>query len=600
MSHEIVTPLATRKTNSVVCAGKWYVENTEYPPVLATYRPLVNGEETFRAVHEAIARATRSVEIICWGFQPSMYFIRDRSAPSIGELLMSKAREGVRVRVLGWESPFNAAGLSGETNLPGKTPWRIMQHEMQSATREQYAFDRQWFSACADSEGDFTLLPQFVGRGFDSDDMAEIRHQLRSQAADPAISTSASMTMSTFASHHQKTVLVDFESPEHAVGFVMGHNMLDEYWDTDAHSARNRDEFGKPAPNAGARGFQPRQDISCQVHGPILEHLHHNFAKAWQRETGEDLLTLRQAKIIGPQMHMPSDQHWQMAQILRTQSQEGVRDIKRSYQESVRKAVRYIYIENQYFRWPPLAELIKEVARTQKEWGRDPGKHGPLYLFVVTNASKDSVGAGTQKTYEMLQSLGRANTIPNVTNAMRKKQLIREAPPKPVPDGARDVHGQMALSQWEQELDWRIRWFREADSKAVNLPNLKVHICSLVAPDPPPGKEWMPTYIHSKLMIIDDVLTTHGSANINSRSMESDSELNILHDWASVSGALRKRLWDLHTAGMGGQEDVTKAFEAWQYIMNENKNRILNERDRAPYAPLIEFFYTESNVTNVD
>ncbi|NAT62651.1 phospholipase, partial [Pseudomonas syringae pv. actinidifoliorum] len=45
--------------------------------------------------------------------------------------------------------------------------------------------------------------------------------------------------MSASASHHQKSVLVDYELPS-AVGFVMGHNSLDEYWDTDDHSALNR------------------------------------------------------------------------------------------------------------------------------------------------------------------------------------------------------------------------------------------------------------------------------------------------------------------------------------------------------------------------
>nr|CUV43046.1 protein of unknown function [Ralstonia solanacearum] len=36
-------------------------------------------------------------------------------------------------------------------------------------------------------------------------------------------------------SHHQKMVLVDYEMPERAVGFVMGHNTLDAYWDRDDH-----------------------------------------------------------------------------------------------------------------------------------------------------------------------------------------------------------------------------------------------------------------------------------------------------------------------------------------------------------------------------
>ena len=78
-------------------------------------------------------------------------------------------------------------------------------------------------------------------------------------------------------------------------------------------------------------------------------------------------------------------------------------------------------------------------------------------------------------------------------------------------------------------------------------------------------------YIHSKLMIVDDVFTTHGSANINTRSMQVDSELNIAHEWASVTQAMRRRLWDLHTGGKGAQDDAETAFKAWQDIINEQQ-----------------------------
>ncbi|MBB4822782.1 hypothetical protein HNP29_006206, partial [Pseudomonas alcaligenes] len=68
--REIVVPLSLRHTQDLMCTSPWFVSDTEYRPRPATYRPLINGEEAFRAVHEAIARATRSVDIICWGFQP--------------------------------------------------------------------------------------------------------------------------------------------------------------------------------------------------------------------------------------------------------------------------------------------------------------------------------------------------------------------------------------------------------------------------------------------------------------------------------------------------------------------------------------------------
>ena len=128
-------------------------------------------------------------------------------------------------------------------------------------------------------------------------------------------------------------------------------------------------------------------------------------------------------------------------------------------------------------------------------------------------------------------------------------------------------------------------------------PGLKVHICSLVAPDSLPDN-WMPVYVHSKLMIINDVFTTHGSANINTRSMQVDSEMNIAHEWASVTKALRRRLWNLHTNGKGMQDDPAEAFNAWEDILSENK--VFQSKGHAPSASLIEFLYNKPTLKDLD
>jgi phosphatidylserine/phosphatidylglycerophosphate/cardiolipin synthase-like enzyme len=601
---DIVVPVALQHTQEVTCTPPWYVKDTEYPPALATYQPLINGEDTFRAVHEAIDQAKRSVDIICWGFQPSMYFIRDREAPRIGELLKAKAKEGIKVRILGWEMPLNSAGFAGEANLPGKGTLRINDRALQSSTQAQYDYDRQWFAECAVSDDKAAQhgalgLPVFVSRGFDFNERAEIEHQMRRARLDPQVSSATRFTLAATATHHQKTVLVDFELPDRAVGFVMGHNMLDEYWDTNAHTALNRSEERKPPPHKGPRGKTPRQDISSRISGPILEALHNNFAKAWRKETGENLITSRQSMQCGPQLQCTPDAIRQIAQIVRTQAQEGKRDIEQLYLQAVNNATQFIYIENQYFRWPPLAELIKAVAAGQTRAGRDPGIHGPLHLFVITNASDDAVSPGAVNTQRMLQSLGRGELIPEVTKLQRIEAVKQNAPPRPTFE-PHDRVGQQELAWWEAELNRQTRAIRESTVQAEERPGLKVHLCSLVAPDSPAGKPWMPVYIHSKLMIVDDVFTTHGSANINTRSMQVDSELNIAHEWASVTQALRRRLWDLHTDKKGAQDDAGAAFKAWQDIIDQNKKRQGDKYSGSPYAPLVEFYYDKATLKDLD
>ncbi|MFB4023219.1 phospholipase D-like domain-containing protein, partial [Klebsiella pneumoniae] len=138
---------------------------------------------------------------------------------------------------------------------------------------------------------------------------------------------------------------------------------------------------------------------------------------------------------------------------------------------------------------------------------------------------------------------------------------------------------------------------KDSDIPMVPIPGLKIHICSLVAQDSPVDN-CMPVYIHSKLMIINDVFTTHGSANINTRSMQVDSEMNIAHEWGSVTKALRKRLWHLHTNKQGSQDNPEKAFKAWADIINKNKE--CQQSKLKPVAPLIAFYYAKNELKDLD
>ncbi|WP_244563525.1 phospholipase D-like domain-containing protein [Pantoea rodasii] len=109
----------------------------------------------------------------------------------------------------------------------------------------------------------------------------------------------------------------------------------------------------------------------------------------------------------------------------------------------------------------------------------------------------------------------------------------------------------------------------------------------------------MPVYIHSKLMIVNDVFTTHGSANINTRSMQVDSEMNIAHEWGSVTQDLRRRLWRLHTNGKGMQDDSEDAFNSWGDIINRNE-ALKDAAKYKPSAPLVKFYYNDSKLKDWD
>ncbi|QCY13900.1 phospholipase D-like domain-containing protein [Pseudomonas sp. MPC6] len=151
--------------------------------------------------------------------------------------------------------------------------------------------------------------------------------------------------------------------------------------------------------------------------------------------------------------------------------------------------------------------------------------------------------------------------------------------------------------------------FPDKDSAGISnteINGLKVHICTLVAPDSPPDN-WMDVYVHSKLMIVDDVFTTLGSANINTRSMQVDSELNICIEGPAITRPLREHLFGVHTGGsvIGGQ--MSTVYKSWEEILVENNSARMNSSTEdssvsssSPVASVVEFLQSSPVRKNLD
>jgi phosphatidylserine/phosphatidylglycerophosphate/cardiolipin synthase-like enzyme len=654
-SKPITVPLQRGGIMSAKSTPEWFLTGTEYPRRAATFGLLINGENAFRAVHQAIEAAQKTVCIICWGFQPSMYFIRDGKSPSIGALLEKKAREGIKVRVLCWSqeistdlTTLNLVGMTSEPNTSGRRDLPI-EDKLPGMSDVQFEYNRQWFGLY-DAQTDHGVKRKirsiyrgitndtsiqnlvFRSRGFSPPDRAFIATK---SYLDKSISKTTRTVLAGAATHHQKMVLIDHESAEQAIGFVMGHNMLDLYWDTNAHSTKGRPS----AANLGANAPFPREDFSSRITGPILEDLYDNFQAAWNKALEDDRghaeadpLPIRSG--VEYKQKPRGDDVPMMAQIVRTQSQLGKFHIKETYLQKVKNATQLIYMENQYFRWPPLAERIREHAQKMSLWGRTPEEHGKLYLFVITNTSDEGMGDGAYNTQRMLETVGHGAALPAATRDARieRGELPQSQKEQYQARQAKVNAAQADIKQAEAErsgIDSDMRFLQGSSSEAitnryapvverlnaaqqrkadaqkelddwttktitaseVQTPGLKTLVCRLVAPDTPKGTPWVETYIHAKLTIIDDTFMTLGSANLNTRSMESDSELNILHDRPEVSRPARETLWDMHTRNYGGERiadlPLDDAYKAWEKIMAAN----LKQRKQllTPIAPLDAF-----------
>ncbi len=211
----------------------WFLKDAEYSRKPATFGLLINGEEAFRAVHEAIAAAQKSVCIICWGFQPSMHFIRDGKSPCIGELLEQKARAGIKVRVLSWALDFallkvGSTGLVGESNTPGRRIVAI-KDQLAGTTDDQHEYSEHWFSVYDVQAPTVSRIAQsfrgayrwvtddasmknlaFLSRGFSASDRSAIAND---RYMDPNVSGTTRGFLASPATHHQKMVLSITRAP---------------------------------------------------------------------------------------------------------------------------------------------------------------------------------------------------------------------------------------------------------------------------------------------------------------------------------------------------------------------------------------------------
>ena len=710
---------ATVNFNWFLKDAEKFENGTRSEPVPATFKALVNGKEAFEELHDRIENAQHSIDIAIWGFQPSMHFKRDGKSPCIGDLLIQKALEGKKVRILVWSLPGNIQTFS-EANL-GNKPGVWLKDKVEGVTSEQVDYDRWWYEAIqgeldevivnAKTDGivhvweaheiekheklvEFTKSPKRTNLIYKNRKVApqnedfkprilpdgrKVNHSFKDTELPDGKGTltdgSYDFALKKFKSHHQKTVLIDYEIPELAVGFVLEHNMVDNYWDDSNHSLKTT------LPNKGKNSPTPLQDVSSIVTGQVLWDINHNFCQSWDRQNnkqwGKDPVDIgitgkRQSFTrdhYQPNPSLVDDSKLVMAQIVRTYDQPNIEDIMKVYLKNIKQTTSYIYTENQYFRFPPLVREFISHWETIKNNGRT---EGPIHWFTVTNSSDEGIGAGTYTTNEMFKLLGRQEVMPGVAREIKREELGVELGKCKVnqailynlairspTSGERAAleekyeANEQEIKRIEKEianidLKQRKAEIKQAEQKTQNneniqhpnaienqelsqeeanltkelgyeisdTPGIKAHICTLMPKDEngkyvhtykKNGKDTpAEVYVHSKVTIMDDVFTIISSANLNTRSMQVDTELGIIMECADVAEGLRKRLWDLHTnknfaANPDDMHDYAvaeEAFRKWGELIKANKRA--QKGNGVAKCALREFYRADPTVSRSD
>ena len=269
-------------------------------------------------------------------------------------------------------------------------------------------------------------------------------------------------------SWHQKFMVID-----DAVAYVGGMNFRPVDWDTSEHAVFDERRMGFDATTAERLAVRreeelpengPRKDYIARIEGPSVQDAAEVFERRWSHLIDVGARYSENASGFEIARDAPAIAGGVQAQITATMPAPFLEHaIAETWFNAVRNAERYIFIEDQYWRIPMLVDEI--IARMEEV--------PALELVVITKPVSELADPGcawTHRTDEALRSRfpGRYHTF--------------------------------RLRSFDTVVTWGID---ETESR------------------------WADIDIHSKLLIVDDVFLSVGSANKNNRGVVFEGELNV-------------------------------------------------------------------------
>jgi phosphatidylserine/phosphatidylglycerophosphate/cardiolipin synthase-like enzyme len=598
----------------------WVRENKEvyFPKHNCVIEPLICGEKTFKRIAQDLEKAKRSVDIITWGFDPGMVLVRGANAEDgvrYGDILKKIAKRDkspVAVRLVVWHDDI--LSQSKMKNIPGyygsnyPAVGCYLKKEFYSPEHQDY--NAQWFS------------------------------DVKSGAAG-TIEFRIRMIPNEYATHHQKMMLIDYDEPESAIGYVMGHNSVTDFWDTEDHLFRDprRERFfkydakkilneadkrrgdisttfgtdgrtGLPTVSyweteilekqEAARKYieertyvtKPYQDVSCRLRGPILCDLNHNFSQAWSESAPPSSFFF---ELIGVLLKPVFNRKTEASR----KDNEKLKPRKEMTWKSfmLNEGIHSV----QLLRTQPL-----HGEKSIKECYANLTRQMHHYIFIQNQyVQYDTWSAYLVKCVERLRDRGFLKPI---------YVFILTSTPE---DKGMDIptYGTISILGKSDSMTVEHRKSVERASKGkgklpVSSETMKAYGINVVigslwtckkggtgklAPD-----EYEEIYIHAKVAIVDDAAFTIGSANLNLRSMAIDSELNVLSTASDVAYNLRRDLFYQCSKEHGPDcfGDMGEVYRNWKRVMRKNdvykgQGEILSSMilpffvDREPGEPVV-------------
>ncbi len=339
-------------------------------------------------------------------------------------------------------------------------------------------------------------------------------------------------------SHHQKTITIDGR-----VGYCGGMNLKENDWDTTGHAVfepRRMPHDSDPADRRAVAErrapskFAPRHDLTLRIEGPTVGDLDDNFTQRWARSVTQ--WRRRPAGWIG--------QLWR-----RVTGKRLPPDLGPPLETS-----------------PPAGDAWVQIVRTR------PARRGGLF-------SAPPAEQGILDAYR--RAIANARRAIYIENQYFRSPLIGEALAEAL---ARNPRLRLIVVAWpinEGKKSWLdpSGYWTAHTQDLIRAVRPDFTLTRVIAADPDAAGQLShrPIDVHAKIMIIDDVWLTIGSANINDRGFKYEGEINAVVVDRREAHRLRVALMAEHL-GLPVDDprllEQDEAFDLWAARAQANPGRL--------------------------
>lgn len=500
-------------------------------------------------MYNTISDAKQFIYIVGWSVSAKISLLRweGEDRINLGELLLTKANQGVAVCLLLWNDlTSNDLLKAGAMNTE----------------------DEETFNFFKGSNVKVVLAP-------------------RDRYTKDMFSTKNKFTNVCYT-HHQKVVIADTPNVEdpssrHVVAFVGGLDLTGGRFDSPEHPlfrtlvAEHKHDFrNKMHLSTSASGpREPWHDIHSRVEGPIALDLFANFEERWSKQGDQDHKNLTgPLRGIKLDYGFPHPSAWNVQMFRSINSDSAIfnwqtvigdalthkkgraydNSLHRAYIHQIRRSERFLYIENQYFLGSSHVWLDCRDA-----------KAGNLVPLEITSKIEEKIRAGQQYTaYITIPMFPEGKPADKVTQEILHWQF------RTIEMMYRRVGAALQkMNSSAHPQDYLLFFCLGKKEDATTFPE------TLSPPEDPSAaaafaSKRLMIYVHSKMAIFDDEFIIVGSANINDRSLSGNRDTEIAigayqphagSPGTGQVGGFRRSLWVEH---LGANAPIYMEPSGWE------------------------------------